>query len=220
MKSPIVVSTRILDGKNSAIVEASKIKWIQHDFISILAVSFYIDQLYDSLLFTSQNAVKAIQELQYIDKLKEKECFCVGENTKAMLEQLGFKVVAWAHYAKDLGPILVKSFSDRSISFFNGNLRSEVLPGFFDRSNLVYNEFQVYQTVLTPVVVSEKPSGICFYSPSGVRSYLQQNSITDQICFCIGETTAQALHDVTDNIVLAQKPTIEKTLQACVTYYK
>ncbi|SFJ58044.1 uroporphyrinogen-III synthase [Myroides guanonis] len=220
MDTPIVVSTRVLNEEHRAILEGVNISLVECDFISVSPIDFQISELNEFLLFTSQNAVRSVLKHKDIAVLKSKLSFCVGVKTKELLEKSGWKVVAWADYAKELAPILIKSFSTNSISFFNGNLRSEVLPNAFNGVNVKFNEFQVYQTDLTPIALSQKPHGICFYSPSGVDSYLKENKITDEVCFCIGDTTAEALKNNTNKIILAKQPTIEKTLQACVTYYK
>ena len=220
MDTPLVVSTRVLSEENRAMLQGVNVSLMEYDFISVLPIEFQIDALNDCLLFTSQNAVRSVLNHKDIAVLKSKPSFCVGVKTKAMLEEYGWEVLAWADYAKELAPMLTDSFSTKSISFFNGNLRSAVLPTTFNRVGMRFNEFQVYQTDLTPIRLTQKPNGICFYSPSGVASYLKKNEITDEVCFCIGDTTAEALINTTAKIIRATQPTIEKTLQACVTYYK
>lgn len=220
MNTPIVVSTRVLSEEYRAMLKGVTISLIECDFITVSPIDFQVNELYECVLFTSQNAVQSVLKHKDIAVLKTRPSFCVGVKTKEMLEKFGWEVLAWTDYAKELAPILTESFSTKSISFFNGNLRSEVLPTAFERVGMRFNEFQVYQTDLTPLKLSQKPHGICFYSPSGVQSYLKENVITDEVCFCIGDTTAEALKNNTDKVILATQPTIEKTLQACVTYYK
>jgi len=81
------------------------------------------------------------------------------------------------------------------------------------------NEIEVYETEPTPLAVG-KSDGILFFSPSAVESYLKQNTITNQMCFCIGQTTANALQNVTKNTVVANKPTIENTIIQSINHYK
>jgi uroporphyrinogen-III synthase len=61
---------------------------------------------------------------------------------------------------------------------------------------------------------------ILFFSPSGVSSYVKKNSITDEICFCIGNTTAKAVEKYSKNIVIANQPTVENVIIQCINYYK
>jgi uroporphyrinogen-III synthase len=78
----------------------------------------------------------------------------------------------------------------------------------------------VYNTLLTPQKISGTFDGIIFYSPSGVESFLKVNKMTKQTCFCIGTTTAEALENATDNVVIANQPTVENVLIQCINFYK
>ena len=46
------------------------------------------------------------------------------------------------------------------------------------------------------------------------------NTITTETCFCIGTTTAEALKGITENIVIANKQTMENVIIQCINYYK
>ena len=83
-----------------------------------------------------------------------------------------------------------------------------------------YNEIEVYKTVLIPNKIDTFIDGILFFSPSGVESYLNNNSITSQICFCIGTTTAKALADKTNNVILANQPSVENVIIQTIKYFK
>jgi uroporphyrinogen-III synthase len=39
-------------------------------------------------------------------------------------------------------------------------------------------------------------------------------------CFCIGETTAEALHKITKNIIIADQPTVEDVIEDVIEEYK
>ncbi len=215
-----ILSTKTLAADLRAVLQASSIGIIERDFIAISTLDFSIDRLYDYLLLTSQNAVRSLLQHPNQFELKRKPVFCVGIKTKLLLEQNGWVVLAWAHYAVDLAPLIVSQYPDSQISFFNGNLRSDVLPEALQEAQMEFNEFQVYRTDLTSHSITTKLDGICFYSPSGVYSYLQQNTLGDEMCFCIGKTTATALERITKRLVLASHPTVEATIEACVNYYK
>src|SRR5690554_7035934 len=86
--------------------------------------------------------------------------------------------------------------------------------------DISFDEYLVYQNDESSVKIEAKTDGILFYSPSGIRSYLKQNTITDQMCFCIGTTTADALKGITENIVIANQQTIENVIIQCINYYK
>ena len=60
---------------------------------------------------------------------------------------------------------------------------------------------------------------ILFFSPSGIESYLKENTIKKEICFCIGTTTASALEGITKNIKIADQPTIEDVIEDVIAEY-
>ncbi len=217
---PTVLSTKVLQTTQRELVKHFNIQFVERDYIQVRLLNFHIDHLFDYLLITSQNAVKSLLQHPSQADLKQKPVFCVGIKTKALLEANGWHVVAWAHYAIDLAPMITRDYPNAKISFFNGNLRSAVLPIAFQSAKMEFNEFQVYQTELTCEQLTIKLDGICFYSPSAVYSYLQQNEIGDAVCFCIGKTTAVALEGITERLILASHPTVEATLEACINYYK
>ncbi|MHC5201998.1 uroporphyrinogen-III synthase [Myroides sp. LJL119] len=219
-KKITVLSTRKLQKNNLEIIKNSSLNWIQEDFISLEYAGFCIEELQDYLLFTSQNAILSVIHTEGEDFFKGKKVFCVGIKTKQMLEALGALVYSWAHYAEELSKQIIQSFREVRITFFNGNLRRTTLVDAFKKHGIFYQEIQVYKTVLQPISLKEPIQGLCFYSPSGVKSFLVNNSITDQVCFCIGHTTKLALEGITNNIVLASIPTVEQTIKACIAFYK
>ena len=111
-------------------------------------------------------------------------------------------------------------YTKESYTFFSGNLRKETLPKALKEAKLNFNEIQVYETTLTPQKIKTAVDGILFFSPSGIESYLKENKIKNEICFCIGETTAEALDKITKNIIVADQPTIEDVIEDVITEYK
>ena len=82
-----------------------------------------------------------------------------------------------------------------------------------------FNEIEVYQTTLTSQKITQQLDAIMFFSPSGVESYLQKNKIKKEICFCIGETTAKALEEYTENIVVAEYPSVEAVIEEVINEF-
>ena len=193
---------------------------LEADFIETTSQPFVFTTLHDNLIITSQNAVESLLKNNALETIKTKKCFCVGSKTKEMLEKNQFTVVASTDYAKELANIICEKHKNESFTFFSGNLRFDTLPMALQNTGITFNEIQVYTTRLTPVAIEGNYNGVLFFSPSGVESYLKKNKLTDQICFCIGTTTAKALDNQTKKIVLAHKPTIENTITQCINYYK
>jgi uroporphyrinogen-III synthase len=221
MKKEIyILSTKSLFPEQKQILLDANMAVDDFDFIATNAKKFELDQVYDNLIFTSQNAVEAVLQHSNCDQLKSKNVFAVGMKTKSLLTENGFNVVAYTGYAADLAEIISLVYSKESYTFFCGNLRRDELPNTLKENSVLYNEIEVYKTALTPQKMKQQPDGILFFSPSAVESYLKLNSINDELCFCIGETTAEALEkNKTKNRIIAGKATVEQLIQDVITYY-
>lgn len=174
----------------------------------------------DNLIFTSQNAAQSVLLHPKCSVLKSKNVFCVGLKTKALLEENGFNVDVYVDYASDLAEIITLIYSNESFTFFSGNLRKETLPKALKAAKVNFNEIQVYETTLTPQKIKNSVDGILFFSPSAVESFLKDNKIKNEICFCIGNTTAEALGKTTRNIIVADQPSVENVIEDVIEEYK
>lgn len=189
------------------------------DFINVVNQSFELKSSNDYLIFTSQNAVESVLENEKIAELKTKKCFCVGEKTKAMLETNGFDVIASADYASELASVICNQHGKASFTFFCGNLRRDILPDSLRLAGITFEEVEVYETRLTPHKAAGDLNGILFFSPSGVQSFLKENELQDEVCFCIGSTTAKALRGITNKVVTANQPTMESTIAKSIAFF-
>ncbi|MFY0481712.1 uroporphyrinogen-III synthase [Flavobacterium sp. PLA-1-15] len=217
-----ILSTKKLLSNQKQFLLNANFNLLEADFIKTESKPFEINTINDNLIFTSQNAVHSVLEnaQELLTNLKEKNVFCVGLKTKALLEENGFNVIANTGYASDLAEIIALIYGKESFTFFSGNLRRDTLPDFLKEANVKFNEIEVYETHLTPQKITTPLDGILFFSPSGVESYLKENKIKKEICFCIGNTTAEALEKTTNNIVVANQPTVENTIIQCINEYK
>lgn len=214
-----ILSTTKLTLFERTILSESQFDLIQESFIQIKSLNFNITTSNDLWIFTSKNAVLSVLKNEKIKLLKQTKCICVGEKTKELLIENGFEVLDFAHYAEELTLIIADKYPDKSFTFFCGNLRRDVLPNFFQDNNIKFQEVQVYRNELSPRKINEKFDAILFFSPSGIHSFLQENKITDEICFCIGTTTSEELKPYTQNIILSEKPTITSVLEKVKQYY-
>ena len=139
--------------------------------------------------------------------------------TKDLLTENGFNVIAYTGYASDLAEIISLIYAKESFTFFSGNLRRDVLPKTLKENGITFNEIEVYETKITSKKITHKLDGILFFSPSAVESYLKLNTIKEEICFCIGETTAEALENKKiKNIIIADKPSVENVIAEVLEY--
>ena len=197
----------------------AKIELVEKNFIQTKAVVFETPQLNAFLVFTSKEAVKSVLKSKTKNVLS-KSCLCVGSKTKSFLEKKGFTVLESADYAEELIQIIESKYKTNSFTFFCGNIRRNTIPDFFQQNKIAYNEIVVYETILKPRQIKKSFDGVLFYSPSGVNSFLEKNSLENKTCFCIGTTTAKALENKTKNIIIASQPTVENVINEVIHYYK
>ncbi len=193
---------------------------IEANFIATKTKRFVLETCHQNLIFTSKNAVESILEYEKINDLKDKNCFCVGDKTAEMLQKNGFKIAIQTDYATELGERIVKNHKKDSFTFFSGNLRLDTLPLTFKVNGIKYQEIEVYETVLSPIKINAALNGILFFSPSAIESYLLENTIKEEMCFCIGTTTANALKKITNNVVIGSKPSIQNTIIHCINHFR
>jgi uroporphyrinogen-III synthase len=222
MKLISILSTKTLSTEQRQFFLEANLDLLEQDFIEIENNNFELIDIKDNLIFSSQNAILSLMNQPDWEKFKTKNVFCVGIKSKELLEQNGFKVDVYMDYASELAEIITLIYNKESFTFFSGNLRKETLPKALKVAKIDFNEIEVYQTKLAPFKISkeEKFNGILFFSPSGVESFLTNNKIKDEICFCIGETTAEALkNNKIKNIVVAESPTIDDVIAEVIEYY-
>lgn len=215
-----ILSTKTLSKVQKQELVNANFNVVEADFISTQNQSFELKDIFDNLIITSQNAAQSILLHSKCEELKTKNVFCVGLKTKALLEENGFNVIVYVDYASDLAEIITLIYSIESYTFFSGNLRKETLPKALKEAKIKFNEIQVYETTLTPQKIKTTVDGILFFSPSAVESYLKDNKIKAEICFCIGNTTAESLEKVTKNIIVADQPSVENVIDDVIEEYK
>ena len=214
-----ILSTKKLTDYQKQLLLNANFLIAEADFINVVNQSFDLKSSNDYLIFTSQNAVESVLENEKIAELKTKKCFCVGEKTKALLEENGFEVIQSSDYASELASIICNQYGKAGFTFFCGNLRRDILPDALRLAGITFQEVEVYETRLTPHKAAADLNGILFFSPSGVQSFLKENELQDEVCFCIGSTTAKALRGFTNKVVTANQPTVESTIAKSITFF-
>lgn len=209
-----VLSTKKLSEKQKNKLENAGFLIVEKNFISTKNIVFQFEETHQNLIFTSKKAVKSILHIK--EQLVANKVFCVGERTKKYLEKNGFHVVEYKNYAEDLAHKIITDFPTESFTFFCGNLRRNTLPEMLLANKITFNEIQVYTTQLKSHKITDKIDVILFFSPSGITSYLEKNTITNQKCICIGKTTANALQNKTQNVLISSKPTIKRVVETCI----
>lgn len=210
-----ILSTKILSLAQKERLLNAGISVVSYDAISIQPLAFSMDADILNFIFSSQNAVTAflknIENQKNVDKSQFK-CFCVGQKTASLLVKNGLKVIEMVNYGADLAKIIRKNYKNDSFLFLCSNLRRDDIPNQLQENKVYFKEITVYTTHLNHKAFDRHFDGVLFFSPSGVESYLTSNSIKNSTAFCIGTTTATAVEEFGDTIVIANKPTIENVL--------
>ncbi len=172
----------------------------------------------ENVIITSQNGVEAILNSFTKDELNFKNIYCVGRRTKKLIENRIGKVTHVAKNAKKLAEYLSKELENKEVTYFCSDVRLDILPAYLQTHEIVVNEVEAYKTMLSPDKIDDSVSGVLFYSPSGIESYLQENN-TDKIAFCIGETTAKEARKHFDNVQVANLPSVDSVLELVMNHY-
>lgn len=218
-KINILSTKKLLPNQKQELLDAN-FNVIEDDFIKTNIKNFELSKVNNNLIFTSQNAVQSVLKNPKVDELKSKNIFSVGIKTKSVLEENGFNVEVYTDYASDLAEIISLIYNKESYTFFSGNLRRDILPKTLKENGITFNEIEVYETNLTSKKIKDKLDGILFFSPSAVESYLKLNTIKHEICFCIGETTAELLENKNiENIIISENPSVENVINEVIEYY-
>ena len=215
-----ILSTKKLTENQKEKLLNGSFSLVEENFIETKIKAFKLENVNQNLIFTSQNAVLSLLQNPNWETLKSKPVFCVGLKTKELLTEKGFDVVAFTGYAADLAEIISLIYAKETYTFFTGNLRRDVLPNTLKKNEITFNEIEVYETNLVSKKISTKVDGILFFSPSAVESYLKLNTIKNELCFCIGESTSEALENKNiHNIIIAEKPLVENVINDVIEHY-
>lgn len=184
------------------------------DFVKVIEINPLKIQPFElknrSLIFTSVNAVDAFfnnnffPNENFIDKNFNK-IYAVGFTTKIALRKNGFGTFKVAKNAKELSEFIIDNSTKEKFLHFCGDLALDVLDKALPLQNISYKKIVVYETKLIEPKVSGKYDSVCFFSPSGVRSFARFNSLDHMKIFSIGETTANEIKKFTNNPIITSK---------------
>jgi uroporphyrinogen-III synthase len=212
-----ILSTKKLLPNQRQYLLSAGMSVVEADFISVSPTVFSLENVNGHLIFTSANAVNAVADHPNVQEIRRNPVFCVGEKTADLLDEVGFTILEKADYGADLAQIIVRDYATESFTLFCGNMRLDTIPDTLSANGITLNEICVYETALTPQTVAPA-DGILFFSPSGVESFLKENTIGDAVCFCIGTTTANAVKPHTDRIIVANKPSVENVIVQAIKF--
>ncbi len=173
----------------------------------------------ENVVISSQNGVEAILNSFAKNEIKFKNIFCVGRRTKKLIESKIGKVAYATKNAKTLAEYISKKSEIKEITYFCSNISLDILPDYLEEKSIKVSRIEVYKTMLSPIKIDNSITGVLFFSPSGIRSYLLKNTI-DVVAFCIGETTAKEAKKHFKNIRISDFPDTENLLHLVKNYYQ
>ena len=100
-----------------------------------------------------------------------------------------------------------------------GHLKNDDFSEAFDSNNIDLKELVVYKNLSNSKTINEAFDSIMFYSPSGIKSFLENNNINDSNCICIGKTTAKFAAMHSSKVLFCQTPTIKNVIEKTIKLY-
>lgn len=236
-----VLATKKLKLNQRELLLNAGLSFVEYDAITISQIPFELPKEASHIIITSQNGAKAfLQKLKSSQLLPslvdrgiggdglEMSCYAVGKKTTVFLEENGLKVAKTAQNAADLARFIAKNHKKEHFYYYCGNRRRDQLPTILTEAQVSFQEVITYETSLNHKSFDQNFDGLLFFSPSGVEAFAQANPFNPPLlkervgvsCFCIGETTAAAALEYTNNVIVANDTTIESTIAKAVKTLK
>ena len=219
MTNPLVLSTKKLRFHQLERLMAAQCDVVDYDALQIETQPFLVPKKPNYWVFSSQNAVRSFLS-NPTAPAHQNPILCVGEKTKSLLEENGQKVIKIAQNMPELVNFIQKTMKSEHFLHICGNRKLPDFAAGMQEAGISYAEVTAYHTHLVSRVQTPEPQGLLFYSPSGVESYLQTNSIGASWCFCIGETTATAVRQMTNHLTVSPKPDADMLVAAAATHFR
>ena len=211
-----ILSTKSISSAQKKRIEEFNIEFIAYDAIKITPVEFDTNIIVTNAIITSKNAAQRVIN----EKLLIKHCFCVGEQTKLLLESHGLTVKTYKKNSTDLANYIIKKHRHESFWYFCGSRRLDNVPFILKNANIILNEVTVYETSYNLQRFTDGFVGVLFFSPSGVESFISKNSFkSETTAYCIGVTTAETAKKYTDNIIIAASTSIESVIDSVIKQF-
>lgn len=213
---PTVLSSRLLTDSQVQLLHNSAIYFVEYQALKIDLLKPDVPKKLTYAIITSQHTVDFVLQ----QHIKIEQCFCVGEKTAKRLEKNHYKVIENTHYGRDLAKIIAQKHGNKEFVFLCGNRRRPEMPKILTENHIAYTEIQVYENKFNPKKFQQNFDGIMFFSPSQIKSYLLANELKQQTAFCIGTTTAAEAQKHTNQIIIANKPTVENVIVQVIKTFK
>ena len=183
-----------------------------------------------AVVFTSRNGVRGVTEgaetQKFIDIIKKKPVYTVGESTADELEPYGILARFPDDYnATTLAKMMLMDGVHSRIIHFCGDIRRPELGLAMKDAGIDVYEVVVYkkkELIETNLEDSAPIDGVVFYSPSAVHAFFGQhlNENYQGSWFAIGQTTAAALRELGIEPLVPRAPTSELMIEFVAKHFK
>lgn len=171
-----------------------------------------------NLLFSSKNAIKAIEHLK--GKLSVNKAYCISGATQEAAIEAGFEVIASAKNGKSLAQEIIAKGESSVLHCCTENRRNEIEYALVSAA-VQYKTLNVYKKDALGLEL-EDYDAYFFYSPSQVAAFLLKNELPDSApVFCIGDTTAEYVKAKSkENVYAAEQPLPRQLIEMSIKYFK
>ncbi len=203
------------------LLNSDKFENIQN--LPVIKINFFqikIDfDLYDALIFTSKNAVRAIENID--KKWKEKEIYSIGKGTSKEINRHDANLVYTAKnsYGDTFADEIKSKLQGKKVLFPRAKIVTSKLNKILLDCGISLDEEIIYETTCKSIDKQNKPeknSVIIFTSPSTVNCFLKNFDWDKSYkAICIGKVTAKA---IPDDIKIQFSD--EQTIKSCIVKAK
>tara|TARA_Y100000739_G_C20522217_1_gene424667 strand:- start:69 stop:710 length:642 start_codon:yes stop_codon:yes gene_type:complete len=199
-----VISTKVLPEKLKAQIESSGFELIERNFIEVKRRDIEGSTIKgEVVMVSSKNAISGFD-------LRGKRVYCVGEKTMESIKKVGGEVVNVFENSQEMAEYVVGLGLDAT--FICGRRRIKSVEEAFAKSHSKLQIIETYSTELKSFTCIGDFEAALFFSPSGVESFFNSNSL-EGVAICIGETTQAEALKYTSNTLIAQSTTIESVVE-------
>lgn len=172
-------------------------------------------------IFTSMNAVEAV--IAQLDYVPEWKVFTLGGITRELVSQYFGEnsIEATGKNATNLAQKIVLHNHTQPLVFFSGDQRLDELPEILKANEVEVAELVVYQTILTPISITNQYDAVAFFSPSAVHSFFSENTLPlTTVLFSIGKTTTATIKTYVANpVITSEWPGKEQLIDLAINYF-
>lgn len=208
--------------KNIYLLNDKKVKYAKNlplfDIKFLKNLNCNIDQ-YDALVFTSQNGILALNEVD--DKWKNIPSFVISEQSGKLIKELNGKLKFFSRarhgdfFAQELIPLL----KDKKVLYVRGEKVASDIMSILIKEDIDCDEVVMYKNIeLSNIVQKKLPKNatIVFSSPSTVEYFLKHYQWEETYkAVAIGNTTAQCLPECI-KYVIADTTSLESCVQKAI----